>query len=213
MNLDRLVTLYLSAKEYVAYSGYDVEIEWQASVELGNVTETVFLQEAAWVVLSAGFRESVVRRCFRSLSRAFLDWESAEAIVTNRGDCEREALAVFGNRRKIDAITEIARRVAEEGIEHVKAEIQRKGVAYLQEFPFVGPVTSFHLAKNLGIDVVKPDRHLVRMATLSGHESPFAMCSRVASAVGDSVAVVDLVLWRYATLNGAYETEFGLVGE
>ena len=122
-------------------------------------------------------------------------------------------MAAFGNRRKIEAIGEIARHVAEDGIEHIKAEIRSRGVSYLQKFPFIGPVTSYHLAKNLGLDVVKPDRHLVRMAWASGHECPLKMCLIVADVVGDSVSVVDLVLWRYATLNGDYEGEFRLLCE
>ena len=203
--------LYESAKEYVIHAGYESEIQWQANVEFDQVTEGAFLQEAAWVVLSAGFRESVVRGSFQSISKAFLDWESAVEIVDNLDDCEKRAIAVFGNRRKISAIGEIAKVVAENGIEHVKAKIQRKGLKYLRELPFVGPVTSFHLAKNLGMSVVKPDRHLMRMAVASGHQTALEMCSRVAGAVGDSVAVVDLVLWRYATLNREYESEFGAV--
>ena len=209
--LEILVMLYQSAKEYVIHAGYEPEIRWQSNVDFDQVTEGVFLQEAAWVVLSSGFRESVVRGRFQSVSEAFLGWESAVDIVANLDECERRAIAVFGNQRKISAIGEIARVVAENGIEQVKAEIQRKGLAYLRELPFVGPVTSCHLAKNIGIGVVKPDRHLVRMAVASGHRSALEMCSRVAGVVGDSIAVVDVVLWRYATLNIEYETEFGAV--
>ena len=35
------------------------------------------------------------------------------------------------------------------------------------------------------------------------------MCSKVARIVGDSLGVVDLVFWRYATLNKNYEMVFG----
>jgi len=203
-----LVHLYLEAREYVVGAGYGEEIRWQEELEFDDVTESVFLREAAWVVLSAGFREAIVRKCFDSVSEAFLGWRSAEEIVARREDCEKRALAVFGSRRKIGAIAEIAGRVAEDGIEKVKMGIRTNGVTFLQEFPFVGPVTSYHLAKNLGVDVVKPDRHLVRMAQASGYSSALEMCSMVAAAVGESVAVVDLVFWRYATLNHDYETEF-----
>ena len=208
MDLDQLVTLYLRVKEKVSAAGYDGEIQWQETVEFRQVTERVFLQEAAWVVLSAGFRESTVRNCFGSLSEAFRNWRSAEEIVANQEDCEKRAMEAFGNRRKIEAIGEIAKCVAEDGIERIKTEIGCRGVEYLQRFPFIGPVTSYHLAKNLGLNVVKPDRHLVRMAWVSGHECPLTMCLRVADVVGDAVAVVDLVFWRYATMNGDYETEF-----
>ena len=41
--------------------------------------------------------------------------------------------------------------------------MRTEGVNYLTTFDQIGPVTAFHLAKNLGLDVVKPDRPLVRM--------------------------------------------------
>ena len=80
-----------------------------------------------------------------------------------------------------------------------------------KELPYIGPVTSYHLAKNLGLHVVKPDRHLMRIAHITGHTSPFEMCSKVANTVGDSLAVIDLVFWRYATLNKDYKIELGEV--
>jgi len=43
-----------------------------------------------------------------------------------------------------------------------------EGVWFLQQLPFIGPVTAFHLAKNLGIEAVKPDRHLCRLSKLLG---------------------------------------------
>ena len=208
----KLASIYLDLKEIVIRSGYDHEVDWQSDLDFESTTETDFLREAAWVVLSSGFREAVVRKCFQCVSEAFLNWCSAEQINIRRELCQDRAISVFGNQRKIKAITEIVERVASEGFECVKMEIRLHGVEYLQEFPYIGPVTSYHFAKNLGIDVIKPDRHLVRMAQITGHDSPLEMCSKVAETVGDSLAVVDLVLWRYATLNKNYKIMFGNVG-
>ena len=201
-------SIYLGMKERIICAGYEHEVDWQSDLTFECTTETDFLREAAWVVLSSGFRESVVRQCFQRVSEAFLGWCNAEQINAHRELCENRAISVFGNRRKIKAITEIVERVANDGIECIKMQIQSRGIEYLQELPYIGPVTSYHLAKNLGLQVVKPDRHLVRMAHITGHDSPLEMCSKIAETVGDSLAVVDLVLWRYATLDKNYEMAF-----
>lgn len=92
------------------------------------------------------------------------------------------------------------KRVASEGYGSIKSKIGRRGIEAISEFPFMGSVTAYHLAKNIGIDVAKPDRHLERMAAIAGRRSAAEMCFEIAQMVGDKVSVVDLVLWRYATL-------------
>jgi hypothetical protein len=72
----------------------------------------------------------------------------------------------------------------------------------LRKLPFIGPVTSYHLAKNLGIDVVKRDRHLVRLAVHLGFSSAEEMCGAFGDQVGEPISVVDIVLWRYCVLTG-----------
>ena len=208
INSETLASIYMDLKEFVIRAGYDHEVDWQSDLNFECTTETDFLREAAWVVLSSGFRESVVRKCFQRVSEAFLGWGSAKQIYACREICRNRAISVFSNRCKIEAIMEIVERVANDGIDRIKMGIQLRGVEYLQKLPYIGPVTSYHLAKNLGLRVVKPDRHLVRMAHLTGYDSPLEMCSKVADTVGDSLAVVDLVFWRYATLNKDYKMEF-----
>lgn len=202
-----LRAMYGDFRSFVVRSGYERELDWQGGLEFESVTEADFLRETAWVVLSAGFKESIVRSIFPALSAAFLDWKSAQQIAEASAVCRQQALRVFANTAKIDAIISIAQTVNSVGFGVVKAHIRDGQTEYLQEFPFIGPVTRFHLGKNLGLDVVKPDRHLVRLARVTGHDSPHELCSRIASATGDSVAVVDTVLWRYATLRRGYEEE------
>ena len=69
-----------------------------------------------------------------------------------------------------------------------------------RDFLSFGPITSVHLSKNIGLPLAKPDRHLVRLANDFGYESAEELCEQISSLVGDSVAVVDVVLWRYATI-------------
>lgn len=204
----RLVDIYLTAKDVVIEQGFAWEIDWQAGRRLDRVQESDFLRESAWTVLSAGFRESVVRRLFESISEAFLGWHSAALIHGSRAGCKQAALHVFRNERKINAILDIAAIVAECGFETIRSRIREDGISFLRTLPYIGPVTAFHLAKNLGLPVVKPDRHMQRIAKAAGLGSPHELCEMIADRVGDPIQVVDVVLWRYATLFSNYVAVF-----
>jgi len=202
--LQRVVDFYLLAKNVVVSEGFADELKWQDQIQFSGVGESVFLREAAWVVLSSGMRESVVRSKFQSFSDAFYNWFSARRIRTNAHECRRSALRIFCHAGKIDSIIEISCSVDKHGFDFIKGKIQTEGVVFLQSLPYVGPATCYHLAKNLGLDVVKPDRHLLRISALLEYENPALLCRDIANSVGDRVSVVDLVIWRYATLNPGY---------
>jgi hypothetical protein len=55
----------------------------------------------------------------------------------------------------------------------------------------VGPITKYQVARDLGMDIAKPDRHMRRLAATTG-ETVQAMCECVAEASGDRTATVDL---------------------
>ena len=203
-----LVLAYLDAKDFVLQSGYSGEIDWQESMRVDNVTEQYLLREVAWVVLSSGMRESVVRGCFPGITAAFCHWRSATEINQQSRTCRRQALKVFGHQLKINAIIETARRVSTAGFQSVKRRIREDGIEYLRTFSYIGPTTVYHLAKNLGLDVAKPDRHLRRIAHSLGFVTPQSLCSMISDQLDDRIAVVDLVIWRFATLNPNYEEFF-----
>lgn len=200
----RTVEAYLVAKTLVLKEGFGEEIDWQDSIQLSHINESDFLREAAWVVLSSGMAEVVIRRKFPPLSGAFYHWRSAADIFLDSEQCRKKALVIFRNIRKIEAIITIAQRVFREGFEFFKRQIQQDGVRVIRSLPFMGPATSYHLAKNIGLDVVKPDRHLLRVAAAAGFESPEQLCKDINAVVGDRISVIDLVIWRFATLKPNY---------
>lgn len=202
--VERVVGFYLLAKAVVIDQGFAEEIAWQNQLQLSNLHEGPFLREAAWVVLSAGMRETVIRGRFPELSRAFHHWLSAHAITSTARASRKKALRVFNHPRKIDSIIEIACVIEALGFDALRRRIWLEGVSFLQSLPFIGPVTSYHLAKNIGLDVVKPDRHLQRISSLAGYADPKTFCQDISCRVGDRLSVVDLIVWRYATLNPGY---------
>jgi len=205
----KIAARYLEAKTAVIEEGFGPEIDWQNNLSFDEIGESDFLREGAWVILSSGMRESVIREKFTKISKAFVDWKSANAIVRQKADCRRQALSVFGHRGKIDAIIELAERVYVAGFGAIWSRLAAEGVPYLQTFRYMGPATARHFAKNLGLDVVKPDRHLLRVSRATGFESPAALCDMIAKAVGDKKSVVDIVIWRFATLRENYLEHFG----
>ena len=203
----RLAFRYLDAKLEVIRAGFCSEITSEPS-HISRLTETAFLREAAWVVLSSGMREAVVRRKFDAISDAFYGWRSAALIQARAQECESLAAVHFAHSAKLHAITTIAARVANRGFAQFKAELQDDPIESLSKLPFMGPATTRHLAKNIGYDVVKPDRHLIRIAEAAQFESVDSLCRAISSLVGDRVSAIDSVLWRYATLRSDYVNDF-----
>ena len=209
----RLASAYMDAKEFVIRNGYINEIDWQEDLSFECLTESNFLAEAAWVILSSGMKATVIEKLFTHLSRIFLEWNSACQIVESKTYCRKMALEIFNNPAKIDAIIYISEYIYTHGFDSVYDEIRQNGTEYLKTFPFIGPTTAFHLAKNIGLPVAKPDRHLVRVAQVAGYQCPAELCRDIADYICENVAVVDLVIWRYATLRDDYLNHFNLVSE
>lgn len=202
----QLADRYLLMKERVIQAGFFWEIDWQGTRSLSRLAEDEFLAEGAWVILCSGMREAVVKQRYKAISEAFLEWVSADAIAEQRVACEERALRSFRHQPKIRAIGSLCEKVSMWGFDQILQHVELDGITFLQSFDFIGPVTSLHLAKNIGLEVVKPDRHLTRMATAIGCSSPEQLCHCIADVTGDSISVIDLVLWRYATLDPHYST-------
>jgi hypothetical protein len=197
-NAKSALTTFERAWEVVAQAPWSGEIAWQRAVQPESFTETDLLREAAWVILCGGFREATVRRVFGHVSLCFYDWESAEHIVATGTACTAAARGAFNHPAKLAAIVEVARCVQSVGFVEFKNRIVGQPIAELRRLPYIGEVTVWHLAKNLGFDVAKPDRHLVRLARDHGYADAHALCAALSIATGEPVRVVDLVLWRYA---------------
>jgi hypothetical protein len=197
LSTDDLVHAYLAAKRSVVDSGYAHEIAWQAAT--GPLTPQRFVQEAAWVILCTGMSEAVVGRLFpqfiEQLGALSPDWLALHAPTARK-----RALRIFSHERKIESILHIAdtaRTLGPDGLRHEMEDPE----SFLRGLPYIGPVTWRHLAKNLGAPVAKADRHLTRFAKIVGRRSVDDLCAEISTWLGDPIAVVDIVLWRWSILH------------
>lgn len=203
-----LVRAYLQAKQIVLNSPYGDEIV-EVLRETSEISESEFLRELAWVILSAGIAEAVVRKKFAPISQCFRNWESARQISDNVEECVASALSHFRHEGKIGAIATAAVRLSVAGsFERVRARILVDPIRELRSFAYIGPVTAFHVAKNVGLRVAKPDRHLFRLAQSNGFNSVNEFCETIAHFLGEDIRRVDSVLWRFATIHRDYLDRF-----
>jgi len=196
----RLLSFYESAARDVADAGYGWEAEWQRKRLGQSFGEQDLLREAAWVILCSGFRETSVRNKFGYISLCFCDWHSAIEITENRRECIETAFCAFRHIPKLRAIASVAESICSLGFNELRARIQKNPISELRQFSFIGATTSWHLAKNLGLNVAKNDRHLARTAAFFGYTDAHDICGLLSAETGEPAAVIDIVLWRYATL-------------
>lgn len=194
---------YFHAKETVRDNGFARELDRCRETASRVPSSSRFVRESAWVILNSGFRESTVAGLFDLVSEAFFEWRSAGEIVRHRETCVERARQVFNHPGKLRAIVEIAEHIAATGVVKLYHACVEE-IAVLQQYPYIGPVSQYHLAKNIGLPVAKPDRHLRRISALFGYSSVQRLCSEISEIVGDPIPVVDTVLWRYATLERDY---------
>jgi hypothetical protein len=161
----------------VREAGYAAAIEWSENMK-PPANAAAFASEAIYVICNSGMSNRVAVPIFERCMTALRGGQSAATV--------------FGHQDKAAAIDKIWRR---------RASLFRKLrdtddlIAFCETLPWVGPITKFHLAKNLGADVAKPDVHLNRLGEPEGVTAQ-QLCERLASATGYRVATIDLILWR-----------------
>ena len=161
----------------VRTAGFANEIKWSENIVAPADAED-FAQHAIYVIINSGFRTSV----------AVLVHERCMHALTKR----RPLSKAFRHERKVSAIRTIWRDRSALYQAFLAADDK---LDFCETLPFVGPVTRYHLAKNLGVDTAKQDLHLDRLARRD-ETTAAKLCGRLARKTGYRTATVDTILWR-----------------
>lgn len=162
------------------------DIAWAENTK-PPATPEEFALEAAFVICNSGMKNTVARGIF-----------------------DRVRLALFEGRPVLEAFKHPGKAAAIEWIWAQRAPLHeillqsaRQGgdelLAFCARLPWIGHITKYHLAKNFGADVAKPDVHLQRLADREGCTAQ-ALCERLAAATGWRIGTVDTLLWRACAL-------------
>ena len=157
-----------------------------------------FADMAAYVILAGGFSQRVAKRIHKNIM---------EYIYKNGADFDA-LMGIFHNKNKINAICKIweNRRELCDGFYRCNTDDAR--LAYLAKLPHIGKITANHMARNLGVDVVKYDLWIRRLGALYGgirctdeltDEIKMACDSMFAHLVRETGlprGYIDVVLWK-----------------
>lgn len=172
---------YRFIRDALYRGGYAHEIDWSENIE-PCVDADVFAEEIIFVICNSGMKATIARPIYDRVIAALR--------------AGRPAASAFGHAGKVASIQAIFDTRHELFDAYAAADDKH---AFLLAIPWIGSITVFHAMKNLGVDCMKPDRHLERIAAHVG-EDPHDLCARLARESGDRVATVDLVLWRASEL-------------
>ncbi len=204
--MNDILEIYKGVKAYVARD-YQWEIDLVEGRHLtDDVDEVTFLREFAYVVLNSGMKNDVVEGLWKTFLEAWNFFEDWREIDVSRAIVRSSQ--VFNHRKKLagiaNAVLFLRSPCEPDGVWPVlRSRLRAVGPDVLKSnFDFMGPATSRHLARNLGIDCVKPDRHLVAVARAAGFYTPDVFAAHLAALSGDRVGTVDVIVWRHASIVG-----------
>ena len=176
------VAFFRDASQRVKDAGYGWEIEAVENRDIKTLTSEEFYCQYVFVVLSTGMKNQVADKMYLK----FMEGGRNPELV--RHPQKRKAI-------------ERANREHRDWFRELMGSVDKLGV--ISSLPFIGPVTRFHLARNIGLlDYAKPDRHLARLAAKFGLRDAQALCDCIGKAVGLRAGVVDVILWRFSNLYG-----------
>lgn len=175
--------LYNYVLEEVLKAGYKEEIEWCRNIPK-TIDKTYFFREYCWVVINSGMLNKVAEKIFKRF------W--------NGGQYNFEAIGHPNKNRSIREVYNSLDRY------YYQFENTKNILKFLESLPHIGKITKYHLARNLGVDIAKPDRHLVRISEFFGYKDVQKFCKAIAEQVHEKIGVVDLVFWRFAELHSNY---------
>jgi hypothetical protein len=181
-----ILEFYQKAKDLCIKSGYQDEIDWVEKRKLEDQNVTTFFGEYMYVVVNSGMKNAVAEEIYRRAIKA--------------------GMSAIGHPEKRKAL-QLGMKMKEQWwAEFKEKKTLDEQLAYLESLPWIGPITKYHLARNPGLDVAKPDRHMVRLAYYFNFPNVQKMCEYVSRSTGDRVGTVDVVLWRITVLhNGNFQ--------
>ena len=181
--ITRMARYYNTIKETIIDKGYENEINWITNIP-NPIDKDLFYREYSWVVINSGMNNKIAEKIYKNF------WNNG---IPN--------FSAIGHPNKNKALKKVYSRLNLYFIHFTKS---KNKLMFLKSLPHIGDITKYHLARNLGLHYAKPDRHLVRIKELFEYPNVQEFCKTLSLLTRDSIGLVDLVLWRFATLYPNY---------
>ena len=164
-----------------------------------------FALEAIYVILASGFRQQTAKKIFLKIS-TFLE-------TCNLVD-EDSLFLIFKNKAKNKAIVKIWKEKDTFRNDFYDLITDSEKLDFLEKLPYIGKITKNHIARNLGIDIVKYDIWIQKIAVcLEGDLNDCnlinnqklnpkiqliadLMFTKIIKITGEKRGYIDVVLWK-----------------
>lgn len=174
------VRTYLYIKRLVIKAGFQSEIDWAENIGACESADD-FGMEAIFVIANSGMQSKTARSIYERVKKQLTLKKPLGEVFNHAQKCASIQF-IYDNRRELFS-------------KYRRLESLEEKHAFLRTLPHIGPVIVFHLMKNLGENLCKPDRHLVRIANFY-KTTPDDLCGTLSEATGDRITTVDTSLWR-----------------
>ena len=170
-----------------------------------------FAFECAYVILAGGFSQKTEKKIHSVICEKLLSGANVDDLFN-----------VFHNKNKINAIYKIWQNREELCVEYYNQKTLDDKLNFIQKLPHIGKITANHLARNLGVNIVKYDIWIQRLGVVYAGKPEFFMrvdngklnteikkyCddmfSYMVCVTGLPRGYIDVVLWKSAQ-NGLIE--------
>lgn len=180
--VSEIIEFYANAREYCVKAGFQWEIDAVQNRYFKNIDIGDFLEAYVFCVFNVRTKNQIAQKMFDTFCESGCD------LNTIRHSNKRKAIG--------EGIDKCGRWWA--GLLNCSTDMER--VEFLDTLPMIGEITKYHLARNLGMDVAKPDVHLVRLMKRFQFDDVQDMCKYVADITEDRIGTVDVILWRAMNL-------------
>ena len=133
-----------------------------------------FARACAYVILAGGFSQKTAKKIHVQICDALCAGADADALFQ-----------FFHNKNKINAIVKIWQNRDKLCDEYYAQKTLDDKLAFIQKLPHIGKITSHHLARNLGENVVKYDIWIQRLGVVFAQQKQSSKC-KVQSSIIDN---------------------------
>lgn len=133
-----------------------------------------FADACAYVILAGGFSQKTAKKIHIVICDALRAGADADALFQ-----------IFHNKNKINAIVKIWQNRNALTDEYYAQKTLDDKLAFIQKLPHIGKITSHHLARNLGENIVKYDIWIQRLGVVFAQQKQSSKC-KVQSSIIDN---------------------------
>lgn len=175
----------------ITNAGFGDDITWAENIGACQSAED-FAREHAFVVCNSGMRAKTACEIYRKVQKALTRSKPLDEVFGHKHKC-------YSIQHVYDHRVELFDKYKETDAKDATGT-KEEVIAFLRTLSHIGDITKFHLAKNMGLNICKPDRHLVRIAAFY-QSIPHTLCQQLSEATGLRIATIDTVIWRAASLS------------